>query len=138
MTHPEDMSRSMQRRLAAQKGQPAPDFSGEDDKMAKPQSKCGHTYHAEQGLPCPEITSAECESKQGATPRGHVPTYTDGRQLNCSCGTDPKNGYWVWCHLHAAALELLSLVLSLVRSYLNTYPLDEYDEDFEQRNRDIV
>ena len=35
--------------------------------------------------------------------QGHTPTYTDGRQLNCPCGTDPKNGYWVWCPLHAAA-----------------------------------
>ena len=38
---------------------------------------------------------------------GHAPTHSDGRQLNCACGTDPKNGYWVWCPLHAAAPELL-------------------------------
>lgn len=41
---------------------------------------------------------------------GHVPAVTDGRQLNCQCGTD-KRGYWVWCSLHDSAPALLEALI---------------------------
>lgn len=37
---------------------------------------------------------------------GHTPNVSDGRQLNCPCGTNAR-GYWVWCDVHGSAYELL-------------------------------